>query len=274
MPRLLPVDWIKLVAINYLLQLYERESQFVQELEKVKQPFAPIVERLARASVLNDVERLVTWNPPRDLMAWISDRQKLRKYIQALEGVPDLSQLQESYQSLLGQLAPCVLRLGALADNWNLRAPWAGDELMWRYIRRIQQDILDAAEAASLFELSDQQIQRLVETDEGRLPSDDLPINVLSLYLAGGRRDFTNKLNRRLKEFEQKLKASGAREPPSALRIHAEWWFDHYVYGMKFPDIANGTIGPNNEAGRYPQNIRNAVLKFSALLGIEPVERA
>jgi hypothetical protein len=273
MPRLLPPEWIKLITRNYLLQLYEKEPRFVQEWNDVKCPFVSLIEQIARAGILNDAERLLARNPPMDLTAWVSDQQKLRKYLQRLQGISDLSQLQESYDSLFGQLAPYVLRLRTLADNWNLRAPWAGGELMWRHIHKIQQDILNVAGVASLFELSDQQIQRFVNTEKGLLPSDNLPINVLLLYLAGGRLGLTNKLNNRLKEFEQKLKAAGAKEPPSARRTHAEWWFDHYVYGKEFPEISNKLALNDDEGGPEPKNIEKAVFKFSEFLNIKPIER-
>jgi len=274
MPRLLPADLIKQIAINYLLQFYEQDNRFVQEWEEVKRPFASVIEQMGRVSILIDVEHLLSRNPPHDLIVWVSDLQKLRKYLQGILGTPDLSELEKSYDSLRDQLAPYILKLNNLADNWNLRASWAGDELIRRDIQRVMQDALNAAGAAALLELSDQQIQRLFNQGEGRLPPDSWPINIVSLYLAGGRRGFIDKFNKRLIEFEQELKASGAKEPPSALRTHAEWWFDHYVHNMKFSDIADRTIGPNNEAGRYPENIRKAVLKFSALADIEPIERA
>jgi hypothetical protein len=68
MPRLLPHEWIKLVARNYLVQLYEKESKFVQEWNDVKRPFAPLIEQTARADIINDIERLLTRNPPKDCM--------------------------------------------------------------------------------------------------------------------------------------------------------------------------------------------------------------
>jgi len=83
----------------------------------------------------------------------------------------------------------------------------------------------------------------------------------------------TNKLNKRLKEFEQELKAAGAKEPPSARRTHAEWWFDHYVYGKIFSEISNKLALIDDEGGPEPKNIEKAVLKFSEFLNIKPIER-
>jgi len=274
MPRLLPIDWIKRAAIYYLLQLYEREDGFVQEWEKVKQSFAPLIEQMGKVSTLIEAEDLLTKSPPSNLIAWISDLQKLRNYLRNLLGTTDLYELRESCANLRDELTPYILILNTLAYNWNLRASWAGDELLRRDVQRIQEDVLNAAGAVALFELTDQQIQSLLGRSEGQLPSGTQPFNILLLYLAGGRRGFIGKLNERLIDFEKRLKASGAKEPPSALRSHAEWWFDHYVHNMSFSDIANGTIGPKNEAGRYPENVRKAILGFSELINIEPEERS
>ncbi len=269
MPRLLTGGWIKLVAINYLLYLYEKETKFVQEWDDIKRPFAPIIEQVARAGIINDIERLLARNPPRNFMTWVSDFQKLRDYVQSRQGVSDLSQLQESYDRLLDQLAPYILELNELAHNWKLRATWAGDELMWRDIHKKQQNILDVAGVTALFELSDNQIQTLLKWEKGSFPSDTWPINMLSLYLAGGRQGLINKLNKRLVEYEKDLKSSGAKELPSALFRHAEWWFQHHVYKLSFPAISRKVQEVTLEVGPYPENIQKEVSKFSKLLDIQ-----
>ena len=277
MPRLLPTDWIRIIAINYLLQLYEREIGFVQEWEKAKKPFIPLIEQLGKVSTLIEVEHLLMKSPPDDLIDWISDLQKLRNYLQDLpagtEYAQNSSEMLKSYDSLQEKLTPYVLSLKSIAYDWNLRASWAGEELMRINVQKVQQDVLNAAGVTTFFELSDRQIQTLLKQDKGSLPSGTWPINILSLYLAGGRQGFINKLNRRLVEFEKELKTLGVKEIPSALHRHAEWWFDYYVHNTSLDDIADGTIGPKNEAGRYPENIRKAVQKFSKLAGIEPLER-
>ena len=168
-------------------------------------------------------------------------------------------------------MLPYIQKLNELAINWNLRDSWASEKLFDRNVQRAEADVIKAAGATPLFKLSDQQIQQLF--NHNQLPSDTLPINMVSLYLAGGRLGFINKLNKRLKELEQELKAAGAMEPPSALRIHAEWWFDHYVYNMKFSDISDKLALNDNEGGPEPKNIGKAALKFSEFLNIEPIER-
>ncbi|MCK4388573.1 MAG: hypothetical protein KAW00_07345, partial [Dehalococcoidia bacterium] len=206
MPRLLPTDWIRIIAINYLLQLYEREIGFVQEWEKAKKPFIPLIEQLGKVSTLIEFEHLLMKSPPDDLIDWISDLQKLRNYLQDLpagtEYAQNSSEMLKSYDSLQEKLTPYVLSLKSVAYDWNLRASWAGEELMRINVQKVQQDVLNAAGVTTFFELSDRQIQTLLKQDKGSLPSGTWPINILSLYLAGGRRGFINKLNRRLVEFE------------------------------------------------------------------------
>jgi hypothetical protein len=273
MPRLLPPEWIKLIARNYLLQLYEKEPGFVHEWNDEKRPFAPVIEHMGKASALIDAEELSTLLAPSDLFASISSLNKLRDYLLSIPGDTDLCELRNSYVSMQDRLAPYILKLNDLAYRWSLRASWTGDELMWRDVQKVKENIFDAAGVSALHKLSALQIQRLFDQEEGILPSDIWPINVFSLYLAGGRRGFVKQFNKRLIEFEKTIKASSVKEPPSALRQHAGWWFDHYVYKMKFSDIADRIACTNREGGPHPENIRKAILTFSELADIKPFER-
>jgi len=273
MPRLLPIDWIRIVATNYLLQLYEKEYGFMKEWETVKAPFVQMIALMGRTSSLIWVEHLLMRNPPDDFISWVSDLQKLRNYLNSFQTSTDLSDLREISTHLEIELAPYKLLLNELGYKWNLRAPWAGEELMGRDVHRILQDIFNAAGVTAFNDFSDRQIQTLVG-DKSPLSADNGPIypSILSLYLSGGRTGYLDKLNRRFKEFEEKMKASGAKEPPSALGKHAEWWFDHYVHDIKFPDIANKIAEIDERGGPQTENIGKAVIKFSEFLGIDPIE--
>jgi hypothetical protein len=275
MPRLLPPEWIKLIARNHLLLLYEKEHQFVHEWHDIKRPFTPLIEQMGIVSALIDAEELSALLAPSDLFASFLYLQKIRDYTNSLPGIIDLNlnELQESYSSLQDRLAPYVLRLNELAYRWNLRASWAGEELMCEDVDEIKKEIFDAAGASALRKLPDLQIQRLFDQEEGLLPSDIWPINIVSLYLAGGRRGFVKQFNEKLIEFEKRLKDSGIKEPPSALRRHARWWFDHYVHNVKFYDIANEIAQTDRKGGPQIENVRKAVIKFSKTTDIEPIER-
>ena len=141
MPRLLPPDLIKKIAINHLLELYEKENGFVQEWEKIRHPFVPLIEQYVKASCLIEVEHILSKSPPSDLIAWISDMHKLKKHLQGLpcsiNDAEDLSEIQrEGFQE---QIRPYIHELKNLAYKWNLRACWAGNELMARDIYKAQQ---------------------------------------------------------------------------------------------------------------------------------------
>ncbi len=275
MPRLLPPDWIKKVAVDHLLQLYEKDNKFVQELEEARRPFVPLIEQYVHANCLTEVEHILSICPPDDLTALAADLQKLRNHYQSIPGNPDLSELQKSYDRLREQLKPYVAVLQKLAYKWNLRAPWAADELIQRDIQRVYETTFNAAGVTVLNKLSNQQIHRLLKEDEGSLHSDtwQANMNIVTFCLAAGRTGYIKELNERLEQFEGKLKAAGAKEPPSALRKHAGWWFDHYVRNVKFSDIADGIAQVDSKGGHQTENIRKAVLKFSELLSIEPTER-
>lgn len=135
MPRMLPVEWIKHIAICYLLELYEKEDGFVKEWEKVKGPFVSLIEQMGRASILINVEHLLTKSPPKDLIAWISYLHKLRNYLQSFPGTTNLSELREGYANLPDKLTPYIQRLNNLAYDWNLRASWAEADLKVNSVR-------------------------------------------------------------------------------------------------------------------------------------------
>ena len=65
------------------------------------------------------------------------------------------SEMLKSYDSLQEKLTPYVLSLKSIAYDWNLRASWAGEELMRINVQKVQQDVLNAAGVTTFFELSD-----------------------------------------------------------------------------------------------------------------------
>jgi len=108
---------------------------------------------------------------------------------------------------------------------------------------------------------------------EPRFSSDVFNLSATSLLFTKGRQALLAQINKRLASFELILKEAGAKEPPSALGKHAKWWFEHYVHNRKFIDIANEIANYNSHGGPHEENIRKAVIKFSQLISIEPVER-
>lgn len=277
MPRMLPINLIKVIAINYLLELYEQEKRFIQEWETARQPFTHIIEQMGLINSLSDVDDMLAKNPPHDLITMFRERQNLINYLCNVPNNPidinDSSQSRTEYHRLQKYLAPYFLKLGNLAGIWNLRAPWAAEELLQRDLLRAEQNIFNAAGVEMFDNLSSRQIQNMFGPEGRTLSSYNYPINCLALYRAGGRLGLVNEFSKDLVEFEKQLKASNSREIPSSLKKHAEWWFDYYIHGIDFHDISFNIVTNNEKRTTSPENIRLAVVKYSKLININPEER-
>ena len=275
MPRLLPPEWIKQIAINGLLQLYEKESRFVVEWDQLKQPYASLVTQLTKVQILLDVNRVLSRKPPHDdFVAWVTDLQRLRNYLQNIpphaEYSPD--EFEKRNVQICEELNPYILGLTKLAYKWNLRAPWAAEALLQRDVSRLEQQIYTTSGVTLIDKPTDEQIQALLGDNFSSLPSERWAVNVVSLYRAKGRPGLMAKLGTGLARFEQKAKDAGAKEIPSALDKHTKWWFQHYVLHLTYPQISELIAQATSRVGPYPENVQKAVIKLSQLLEIELAE--
>lgn len=171
-----------------------------------------------------------------------------------------------------GKLNPYVLGLTKLAYEWNIRAPWAAEALLQRDVRRLEQEIYADSGVTLIDKLSDEQIQALLDDNAPSLPSERLLVNVVSLYRAKGRTGLMAKFDTELARFEQTAKVAGAKEIPSGLDKHTEWWFQHYVLHLRYPQISKLIAQATSGVGPYPENVQKAVTRLSQLLEIEPAE--
>jgi len=90
-----------------------------------------------------------------------------------------------------------------------------------------------------------------------------------SALIFWGRERVLAELAKRLKHYEDEIKAKGFRENPSRLEKHARWWFEYYVHGKTFDQIAAMETyigGPIP----YAANVGAAVRRFSKLISIDP----
>lgn len=126
--------------------------------------------------------------------------------------------------------------------------------------------------ATLIDKLSDEQIQALLDDNAPSLPSERLLVNVVSLYRAKGRTGLMAKFDTELARFEQTAKVAGAKEIPSGLDKHTEWWFQHYVLHLRYPQISKLIAQATSGVGPYPENVQKAVTRLSQLLEIEPAE--
>jgi hypothetical protein len=75
----------------------------------------------------------------------------------------------------------------------------------------------------------------------------------------------------RISDYEQELKEMGIKEQPSSLIHHARWWFEHYVKGIKYDDIAQQeTYTPGGSLISHAKNVGKAVRDFTKLVDINP----
>jgi hypothetical protein len=68
-------------------------------------------------------------------------------------------------------------------------------------------------------------------------------------------------------------KEIGIKEYPSRIAHHARWWFEHYVNGRTYEEIADMEVKtPGGSLISYAKNVGIAVNKFSKLIGINMKE--
>jgi hypothetical protein len=103
------------------------------------------------------------------------------------------------------------------------------------------------------------------------LPPLVLPISAWALIL-NGRKEVLDMIRVRLQDYEDQLKSQGLKEKPSSLNRHAKWWFEHFVEGMKYDDIANAEVEASLEEHPiiFARNVGRSVREFSKIIGINP----
>ncbi len=88
-------------------------------------------------------------------------------------------------------------------------------------------------------------------------------------FFVFSRDEITSEIADRLYDYEKKLKQIGIKEYPSSLVRHARWWFEHFVNGKKYDEIAQQeTYTPGGSIISYAKNVGIAVRKFGKLVGI------
>jgi len=272
---MLPRSLIKIFAIDCLLGLYENEKSFNEEREECKFAFGNEIEKIGK------IESLYTfydWTGKYlsgvSIITRINEQQKLTDYLKDFLGDQaygkNMQELEQQIVGLQEKLGPYIAELDKLAFKWNLRASWAADQLFDRDIVQEVQNTFDAAGITIFRESTFKQLPELFQEEGISFPVLNYKVTPYSLFLAGGELQYTNQIKHDLKDYESKLKSLGAKEYPSALNKHAEWWFKHYVRKVLLNDIANEIAFVDKGGGPQPENIRNAIRKFSELIDIKP----
>jgi hypothetical protein len=257
MPRLSYPRLTKGNAINALLRLYRDDPGFMKELNALRSPYMQLLDRFS----IDSLNFLIS-APPLSSKEWL---QALLDYDPGKGKTGPFPAEEEFPYS--AELQPYFDGLSRLAYKWKLRARWA--VLMLFYL-----DISDCWKARNLPTLDEFKVPPLEELDSA-MPW-ELPTPPLTLVIPAwavvllGREAILEEVSRRLRQYEDEVKASGLKEYPSALEHHARWWFEHYVHREKYDDIAQEEMHtPGGSLISYAKNVGNAVRKFSRSIGIE-----
>lgn len=247
-------------AIAYLIQVYRNDLGFVEELDRIRQPYMPVLFDLAKAILSFWVECRKTLAP--------DEYWTLRDYYlgesQQAPGLPaQLEEQRKQMQQLWGDLQPYALGLSNLAYRWKLRAHWAASVLLYY-------DIFDMLGAIGLPREIDIPLESLTQVYPWSLPLPPLHIEVPAwAFMFSGRKEIGQEVAANLADYENALKAEGFSEAPHALSAHARWWFEHYVHGRKYDDIAQEEVyKPGGMLISYSKNVGAAIRRFSKLIGI------
>lgn len=264
MPRLLPQEWIRQKAINYLIERYKRKSDFMREWDQIRNPYCCLLKQYAKVFTLYQMMDIAI-KVPHDLVRWEIDHQRVEKYLGGLppplKNSRDLHELLECLEPTDNELVPYKEKLRDLTYRWRMRADWAPDELFYDDIGTLQSSIFRAAGVTAINKLSEGQVVAYLRHSKPSGVSISFPVNVITLYTEGGRQGTERAFARYLAHFETALKHAGMKEVPSSLEKHANWWFEHYVNGRTYVQLEN----------QFPQareSIKRAVWNFSKSLEI------
>jgi hypothetical protein len=254
MPRLTHPKAVRTYAIVFLVDLYLRHSGFAKELGEVRMKHAGTIRQLAM-------------DTDGRLEEFVRSAQPLHEWLTA-HSAEATGQIDISVNADLAvpEEGPSYLRdLVALCHRWKLRTALALAVL----IPRDMADALGKSRSASGADLPLGYYDRFQPWPP---PLPPLVIQVSAWDIAYmGRGRVQSQIREMIAEYESRIKSAGMKEYPSALQIHARWWFEHYVEGKKYDQIAQDECYYHGESLiSYAKNVGAAVRRFSRLVGIDP----
>jgi hypothetical protein len=253
MPKLTIDQRTKGKAIAALFELYKAEPGFMSELKEIQRTYSPVVEHLINSGIPE-------WVHTRANLAE-EEFSQVRNYFFARNGKMTDTLADKLYPlfsiltpQLTSQLDSYVKSLADLASRWKLNASWAGYALVINHIL----DIIPKY-------IKDKEIP--IELVEPFLPAAPLPSLIFEVkayeFMFSGRQEIQDRFTQALVGYEKKLKSIGWREVPAAIEKHARWWFEHYVHGKTYAELAQEYLDIGGES------IKREVWKFSRLLDIK-----
>ena len=230
MPRLGHQQAIRNDAITALLKLYRNDPNFMKDLGELRRPYMPLIERHSKEFL----QRLLDPCDTESKTASFPDKERY-----------------------LVQLQPYFDGLANLTHKWNLRVSWA-------VVSLFALDILDCCKTKGMPDKLHVTLEEFGSLYPWEPPVPPMTIAVPAwAVVALGRKEVLEEVARRLKEYENQIKAAGLKEYPSALKIHARWWFEHYVKRKSYPELEKRYTQANRET------IKRKVWEFSRLVGIK-----
>jgi deoxyadenosine/deoxycytidine kinase len=253
MPKLSDPRITKGHAVDSLLKLYRNDQEFVQELEEIRDPYLDLIIRCALDSF--DSGR----------KSGLSPREFFNTVIEHAKNVQQCNPLFSEVSVYIAQLQPYFDALSKLTYRWKLRASWAAPMLV----------IYDMYDVLRIKGLIPEEVDMPLEEFDSLypwaspLPALEIKIPTWAIVLQG-RQKVLAAVSRKLRQYEKEIKATGLMEYPSSLQKHAKWWFEHFVHGKKYDDIAQEEIyAPGGSLISYARNVGEAVRNFSRLIGID-----
>jgi hypothetical protein len=256
MPKLSDPRITKGHAASFLVRLYLLEPEFLAEFHQLRLTHAKSLAEVLVIQVkffMKCKEALSAeeyWEMGRALYELPGTRHSIRTL------PADLARQLEKIKQAYVKLAPYFHDVEQLAYRWKLRVSWAGP-MLYLY------DMNDCLKELGMPEDIDVPLEQLDLLYPWPPPISPLEIKVSSwAFVFYGRKQIQAEIAKKLKEYEARLKTVGLKEKPSALENHAKWWFEHYVKGKPYQELAQQFPGTEEET------IKRKVWEFSKLVGI------
>lgn len=264
MPKLSDPRITKGHAASLLIRLYLQEPEFFRELCQLRQNYLELLTELAfkQAEFFANCRVALTTEEYQKMVRSFFESGATQGSIPAL---PRNSARQlKGIKQIYPRLGPYFHGLEQLASRWKLRASWAGP-MLHLY------DMHDFLKEIGMPDTMDVPLEQLDLLYPWPPPVSPLEIKVSAwAFVLCGRKQIQVEIAKKLQDYEDRLKALGLTEYPSSLQKHARWWFEHFVNGKKYDDIAQEEINtPGGSLISYARNVGEAVRRFSKLIGID-----
>lgn len=263
MPKLRDPRITKGHAANFLIRLYLQEPEFYRGLCQIRQNYSGLLTE--------SISKLAEFFANCRVALTTEEYHKMvRGFYEMFAtqlSIPDLprniARQIEEIKRIYSKLGPYFNDLEQLASRWKIKASWAGP-MLHLY------DIHDYLKELGIPDAIDVPLDQLDLLYPWPPPVAALEIKVSAwAFVLYGRKKIQADIAERLKNYEDRLKTLGLTEYPSSLEKHARWWFEHFVHGKDYDDIAQEeAYTPSGSSISYARNVGDAVRRFSRLVGI------